>query len=323
LKAVVFKGLKNMKVEEVAQPKPSVDEVLVEFRAGSICGTDLHFYRGEWTEMRVGQIIGHDACGVRVDDGERVAMVPTIYCGSCYFCLHGLPHLCENRKTMGFSLDGFFAEFIAIPGENLVPIPKNVSDEEAAILEPVALAIHTLNFLQPNLGDWVTIIGQGPIGLLMTQIAKIKGCRVIAIDLHGYRLKLSQKYAADVCIDAKEEDSVKRVREITKKGSDIVIEAAGTRHTVEQTPFLVRSAGKVALIGESEGYLSLGNVGEALFFSGYLSPLDYPLALDLVSKKVVDVKGLITHKFKLVDFVRAIQTADSLEEKPVKVVVIA
>jgi (R,R)-butanediol dehydrogenase/meso-butanediol dehydrogenase/diacetyl reductase len=316
-------GPRNVEVQEVPKPQPSGKEVLVEFRARSICGTDLHFYRGEWTRIRVGQIIGHDACGVRIDTGQRVAMVPVIHCRSCYFCLQGLPHLCENGKTKGFDEDGFFAEFISIPIENLVPIPENVSDEEAAILEPVALAIHTLNLLQTRLRDWVTIIGQGPIGLLMTQIAKLRGCQVIAIDLQNHRLELSQKYGADVCVNAREEDPVKRVKEITARGSDIVIEAAGTRQTVEQTPFLVRSAGKVALIGENEGYLNLGNVGEALFFSGYLSPLDYPLAVDLLSKRIVDVKGLITHKFKLVDFEQAIQTADNPAEKPVKVVIVA
>jgi len=321
LKAVVFRGSKKMKVEDVPKPRASNGEALVEFKAGSICGTDLHFYRGEWTEMRSGQVIGHDACGIRVDTGERVAMVPTVYCGSCYFCLRGLPHLCENGKFMGMEKDGFFAEFIAMPIENLVPIPKKVSDEEAAILEPVALAIDTLNFLQPRLRDWVTIIGQGPIGLLITQVAKLRGCQVIAIDLHDYRLKLSEKYGADVCINAREGDPVKRVKEITRRGSDIVIEAAGTKRTVEQTPFLVRSAGKVALIGESEGYLDLGNVGEAVFSAVYVTPIHYPLALGLMSEKVVDVRGLITHRFKLVDFEQAIKTANDFAEKPVKVVI--
>ncbi|NIW13593.1 MAG: zinc-binding dehydrogenase, partial [Candidatus Thorarchaeota archaeon] len=291
------------------------------FKAGSICGTDLHFYRGEWTKMRIGQVIGHDACGIRVDTGERVAMVPIIYCGSCYFCLRGLPHLCENGKFMGMEKVGFFTEFIAIPIENLVPIPKNVSTEEAAMLEPVALAIDTLDFLRTRLRDWVTIVGQGPIGLLTTQIAKLKGCLVIAIDLHDYRLKLSEKYGADVCINAREEDPMKKVKEVTRRGSDVVIEAAGTKQTVEQTPFLVRSAGKVALLGESEGYLDLGNVGEAMFSTVYITPIHYPLALNLISEKIVDVKSLITHRFKLLDFEHAIQTAGNFAERPVKVVI--
>ncbi len=222
---------------------------------------------------------------------------------------------------MGIDKDGLFAEYIAMPTKNLVPIPKNVSNEEAAILEPAALAIDTLEFLRPRLSDWVAIIGQGPIGLLMTQVAKLKGCLVIAIDLHDYRLNLSKKYGADICINANEEDPANKVKQITKRGSDIVVEAAGTKQTVEQAPFLVRSAGKVALIGESAGYLDLGNVGEALFSTVYVTPIHYSLALNLISQKILDVKGLITHRFKLVDFERAIKTAGNFAERPVKVVI--
>jgi threonine dehydrogenase-like Zn-dependent dehydrogenase len=321
LKAVVYRGPRNIRVEEVAKPQPEDHEVLVEFRAGSICGTDLHFYRGEWTWITNGRIIGHDACGIRTDTGERVAMIPVVNCGSCYFCQTGLPTLCENGKTMGFSRDGFLAEYVAIPTKNVVPIPTNVSDEEAAILEPVALAIRTLNSLQPKLQDWVTVIGQGPIGLLMTQVAKLKGCRVIAIDLQDCRLKLSEKYGADVRINAGKEDSVKRVNEITGRGSDIVIETAGRVQTVEQTPLLVRRAGKVALIGESKGFLDLGKADEVVFFTSYISPIEYPMAMDLVSKKILDVKSMITHRFKLADFQRAIQTAEDSAEKSVKIVI--
>lgn len=322
MRAVVYQGPRNIKFEDVDDPRPRKDEVLVRFVAGSICGTDLHFYKGEWTNIKVGQIMGHDACGQRVDTGERVAMIPTIFCGSCKYCLRGKPHLCEKRKTMGFSADGFFAEHIAIPERNLLPIPDDVSNEEAAILEPVALAIHTFDLLQPRLGEWTTIIGQGPIGLLMTQVAKLQGCRVIAIDLEDYRLKLSERYGAELCINAREEDPVERVKKATEGGSDIVVEAAGRKETVEQTPFLVRSAGRVALIGESRGYLNLGRAEEALFFSCYITPLEYPIALDFISRKIVDVKSLITYKFRLADFEEAIQTAANPTKKPIKVILI-
>jgi len=323
MKAVIYRGTRNIKVEDLSTPEASDKETLVKFKAGSICGTDLHFYRGEWSWLRTGNIIGHDACGVRVDNGERVAMMPIIYCGSCYFCLRGLQTLCESGKVLGFRVNGLFAEFVALPTKNLIPIPESVSDEEAAILEPVALAIRTLDSLQPRLMDWVTIIGQGPIGLLMTQVAKLKGCQVIAIDLQDYRLKLSQRYGADICINAAEEDARKRVEEITKRGSDIVIEAAGKRQAVELTPSLVRKAGKVALIGESKGYLNLEKTDEVPFITCYISPIEYPMALNIMSKKVVDVKGLITHRFKLDDFELAIKTADNPTEKPVKVVITA
>jgi threonine dehydrogenase-like Zn-dependent dehydrogenase len=155
----------------------------------------------------------------------------------------------------------------------------------------------------------------------MTQIAQLKGCRVIAVDLEDYRLELSQKYGADVVINAKKEDVIKTVRKLTKRGSDFVIEAAGTTRTVEQTPYLVRKAGKVALVGESKGYLNLEDADEALFFTIYISPLEYPSAVELIARKLVDVKGLITHRFKLAEFEKALQTVDTPSEKPLKVII--
>jgi threonine dehydrogenase-like Zn-dependent dehydrogenase len=320
LKAAVYEGPHNIKVEDVPEPRVSGRKVLVKFKAGSICGTDMHLYRGEW-KIKRGRIIGHDACGVRSDTGERVVMIPITFCGKCYLCLRGFPASCERAKFYGLTRNGFFAESIALRTKNLVSMPENVSDEEAAVVEPVALALHVLDRLKPNVGDWATVIGQGPIGLLMTQVAKLKGCKVIAVDLQDYRLELAEKYGATVCINAQKEDAVKRVMEITGRGSDVVVEAAGTTRAVEQTPFMVRKAGKVALVGEFKGYLNLEDADEVLFFTSYISPVEYPVAVELIAEKIVDVKGLITHRFRLADFEKALQTADNAAEKPVKIVI--
>ncbi len=294
--------------------------MLVKFKAGSICGTDMHFFRGDW-KLKRGRIIGHDACGIREDTGERVVMVPLYYCGSCYYCLRGLPTCCTRGKFYGINRDGFFAESIAMRGRNLVPVPDGVSDEEAGIVEPVALALHALDKLKPSMGDWATVLGQGPIGLLMTQVARLKGCRVIAVDLEDYRLKLAEKYGTTVCINAREEDVVKQVREVTGRGSDVVVEAAGKRGTVEQTPFLVRKAGRVALVGEFAGYLNLEDADDAVFFTTYISPAEYPLAVRLIAERAVDVKSLITHRFRLADFEKALRTVDDPAERTLKVVI--
>ncbi len=320
MKAAVYHGPHDIRIEEVEEPKLSGTKVAVRFKAGSICGTDMHFYRGDW-KIKKGRIVGHDAWGVREDTGERVVIVPVANCGHCYFCQRGLPACCERGKFYGITTDGFFAETKAINPRSLIPIPANVDDEEAAVVEPVALAIRTLDYLKPNMADWVTIIGQGPIGLLMTQVARLKGCRVIAVDLKDDRLELAQKFGAEAVVNAQKEDVIEAVRKLTKKGPDIVIEAAGTTRTVEQTPFLVRKAGKVALIGESEGYLNLGNVEEAIFFTIYLSPVEYPLAVELIARKAVDVKGLISHRFRFEDFEKALQTAGDPAHKPVKVII--
>ncbi len=321
MKAAIYRGANNIKIEDLPKPEVKGKNVLVNFTAGSLCGTDMHFYHGDWKWMKRGRIIGHDACGVREDTGERVVMVPIVNCGHCYFCLRGLPTYCVRGKFYGLTRDGFFAESKAIPPRSLISIPPNVSDEEAAVVEPVALALRVMNSLTPNLSDWVTIVGQGAIGLLLTQVALMKGCRVIAVDIEDYRLKLSEKYGAEVVINAKKQDVIKTVRKLTKRGSDFVIEAAGTKETVEQTPFLVRKAGKVALIGESKGYLNLEDADEASFFTMYISPVEYPVAIELIAHKKVDVKGLITNRFKLDELEKALQTFDNPSEKAVKVVI--
>jgi threonine dehydrogenase-like Zn-dependent dehydrogenase len=320
LKAAVYRGAHNIKIEEVPEPKVTGRKVLVNFKAGRICGTDMHFYRGEW-KIKKGRILGHDAWGVREDIDERVVMVPMTNCGHCFFCLRGVSSYCVHAKFYGLTRNGFFAESKAMLPRSLIPLPSTVSDEEAAVVEPVALALRVLNYMEPKLGDWVTILGQGAIGLLMTQVALLKGCRVIAVDLEDYRLELSEKYGADALINAKTQDAAKTVKELTKIGSDFVIEAAGTQSSVEQTPFLVRKAGKVALVGESEGYLDLSNADQALFFTIYLSPVEYPAAVELIARKQVDVKGLITHKFKLDDFEKALETMDNPSEKALKVII--
>ena len=321
MKAAIYRGPYNIKIEETPEPKVTDRKVLVKFGAGSLCGTDMHIYRGDWKWMKKGMIIGHDAWGIREDTGERVVMVPIVNCGHCYYCLRGLPTYCVRGKFYGLTRDGFFAESKAMLPRSLIPIPQSISDEEAAIVEPVALALRVLDYMKPNLGDWVTVIGQGPIGLLMTQIAQLKGCRVIAVDLEDNRLELSEKFGADAIINAKNEDVIKTVRKLTKRGSDLVIEAAGTIRTVEQTPYLVRKAGKVALVGESKGRMNLEDADEALFFTIYISPVEYPAAVELIARKLVDVKGLITHKFKFEEFEKALQTVDNPLEKPLKVII--
>lgn len=321
MKAAVYHGPHNVKIDRVPEPEVKGNRVLVKFAAGGICGTDMHIFRGEWKWMKKGRIMGHDACGVRDDTGERVVMVPMVNCGHCYFCLRGLPTYCVRGKFYGLTRNGFFTEAKVMLPRSLIPIPAGVTDEEAAIVEPVALALRVLNSFKPNLGDWVTIIGQGAIGLLMTQVALLKGCRVIALDLEDYRLELSEKYGADAVINAKKEDAPKTVRKLTKMGSDFVIEAAGTTRTVEQTPFLVRKTGKVALVGESKGYLNLEDADEATFFTIYNSPVEYPAAVELIARRLVDVKGLITHRFRLEEFEKALSIVDNPAEKPLKVII--
>ncbi len=134
MKAAVYRGAHKIKIEKVPEPEVKGRRVLAKFRGGSICGTDMHFYRGEWA-LKKGRILGHDACGVREDTVVRAVMVPITNCGHCYFCLRGIPSQCTKAKHYGLTSDGFFAESKAMLPRSLIHLPDNVADKEAAIVE--------------------------------------------------------------------------------------------------------------------------------------------------------------------------------------------
>jgi threonine dehydrogenase-like Zn-dependent dehydrogenase len=319
LKAIVYRGPHAIRVEEVPDPKLKRGDELIRFRAGSICGTDLHYFKGEW-KTRIGRIIGHDASGERLSDGERVAVEPILRCGRCELCLTGRYHLCRDGSYMGMSAQGCFSELFTVPKENLHKIPENVSFEEAAILEPVALALHTFEMLKPKVGERAVILGQGPVGLLMTQVGRLCGLKIIAVDRDPHRLEVAKDLGADETVNAVATDSTKAINDLTNGGAEIVVEAAGSRHTVEQTCKIVAPAGRVALVGAFTGEMKFD--GEASFFGVETGVGKYPLALQLISEGKIDVRSLITHVFPLTDFEEAIKTALDLTKKPLKVVLV-
>lgn len=140
MKAAVYHGSHDIEIENVPEPEVKGNRVLVKFKVGSICGTDMNLNRGEWKWIKKGRILGYNACEIREDTGERVAMVPIVICGHYYFCLRGLPTYCARGKFYGLTRDKFFAESKATLPRSLILLPSNVNDEEAAVVEPVALA---------------------------------------------------------------------------------------------------------------------------------------------------------------------------------------
>jgi threonine dehydrogenase-like Zn-dependent dehydrogenase len=319
LLAVTYDGPRDVKVREVPAPRMTKSRLLIEMANASICGTDLHFYRGEWRAKK-GIILGHDASGKIGGTDERVALEFMTWCGACDFCRRRKENLCAHLRFMGFHRNGFFAEKILLPSQNTYLLPDTINDEEGACLEPVALAVHTLNNLNPKPKDWVTVLGQGAVGLCMTQVARARGCRVIAIDFYDYRLRLAEKFGADHAVNAREESVEKAVRSATGVGSHFVIEAAGSRRTVEQTQRLVRAGGRVALVGAFIGEIEFKD--EALFsgINAYTIS-EKKQALRMVANGSIDVKSMITHRFPLSDFRGAIRTALDPSKRAVKILV--
>jgi len=260
--AAVLYGRENLQVEPVAVPKIQSGDILVRVKAALTCGTDVKvFRRGYHARMIVPPaVFGHELAGdvVAVGDdvsrftvGQRVVAANSAPCQNCYFCRRGLENLCEDLLFN----NGAYAEFIRIPARiverNTYPIPDHVGYQDAALVEPLACVVRGLEEAAPLPGDTMAVIGLGPIGLMFVKLAKLAGCRVIAVGRRQTQLERAAALGADELIVAGEKSNpVKAIRALTDgRGVDIAIEAVGKPETWEWAVNMVRRGGTVNFFG--------------------------------------------------------------------------
>lgn len=332
MKAAILYGRDKVVIEDRPVPEPKDDEVLVRIKAASICGTDLHFFRGELATDGP-RVLGHDFSGVvegvgksvsKFVVGDRVTSEIMRYCGKCYHCRSGNYHLCVDNTFMGFEIDGAFQEYVAIPEKNVFKIPDNTSFEEAAILEPVTVSLHAMDFIQPKLGERVAVFGQGPIGLVYDQIAALQGLEVIGIDIREDRLGLAKELGVKCTINPLKENVRDRIIRITDDvGVDYSVEAVGTQATIDQASKVIRSGGKMIIIGEGKDLrgppLRLDDISVFTIFNG--GSRKHATALNLVSQGKVNVRKLLTHTIELTQLPAIMQKLCREEMQAVKVVI--
>jgi len=319
MKAIMFYGPGDARLEEVDIPQPNENEILVKIKAALTCGTDVKTYkRGHPTIIKkVPSPFGHEfsgdvvAVGKNVDNfkiGDRVVGGNSAPCFRCYFCKLGLYSQCENLVY----LNGAFAEYIVVPEQivkyNYYKIPDGLHYEEAALVEPLASALHGIDETPIKIGDEVAVLGVGPIGLMFTKLATLKGARVITVDLSDYRLEESRKFGAVMTINAGKQDPVKAVKENTTygKGPAIVIEATGNPEVWEEAIRMVRPGGLVNLFGGTKSGTTF-NIDCQLFHYSELTvkavyhhtPYHVKRALELLATREIDGKLFITDEHPL------------------------
>ena len=249
-------------LQQVEKPVPGPEDVLIKVNKVAICGTDLHIYNwDEWAQKNVPvpNIVGHEYIGVveeigelvnSVSVGDRVSGEGHIMCGICRNCRAGRGHLCRDTKGVGVNRAGAFADYVSIPAENAYQIPDDISDEIAALLDPLGNAVHTaLSF--DLVGEDVLITGAGPIGAMATAVARHVGARhIVVTDINEHRLKLAKQLGATRCVVAGQENLHDVMDELgMHEGFDVGLEMSGNASALSDLINTINHGGKIALLG--------------------------------------------------------------------------
>ena len=327
--ACLLKGPGKVALEDVPIPKPALGEVLVRMRAGGICGTDLEKIHGGYGP---GGILGHEVSGViehvgegvrDLQRGDRVVAHHHVPCYSCYYCQHGDYTMCDSFKATNLDPCGF-AEFFRVPEFNVtrgavIPLPDRVGFEEAALLEPTACCIRALDKSEAQSGNNVLIVGLGPTGLTHLQLLRNMGAgKIVGTDIQKARLNMAKKMGADLVLDPNEQDVSKEVGKVASSGVDLAIVSTGNPKALSQAFSSVRKGGRILLFGApAQGAVHQLDVGSlfarqtSIITSYSCVEPEIHRALDLVSRKAIDLGALVTHRFPLKEAPRALEFARS------------
>jgi L-iditol 2-dehydrogenase len=265
MKALVLEEYDKLVYKEVPVPDIARDEVLVRVEACGICGSDVHGMDGSTGRRIPPLIMGHEASGViehagrdikKWRPGDRVTFDSTIYSLDDWFSLRGAYNLSDNRMVLGvsckeFHRNGAFAEYVAIPGHILTGVPDGVSFEQAAMLEPIGVALHAVRLTPIDVDDSVIVFGAGMIGLFLIQVLRSTGSgQIIAVDIENEKLALAKELGATVALNPSDCDLQKEVLELTEtRGADVAFEAIGIPQTVNAAVTCVRKGATVTLVG--------------------------------------------------------------------------
>lgn len=339
--AIVCHGPKDYRVEQVAKPVAGPREIVTRIAACGICASDRKcwsgagmFWRDPWVKAPV--IAGHEFFGYveelgegagehfGVEIGDMVIAEQIAPCEKCRYCRSGSYWMCEKHDIFGFQhtvADGGMAEFMRFPANARVhKIPADMPLEDAAIIEPLACAIHTVERGDIQFADVVVIAGAGPLGLMMVQAARLKTPKkLIVVDPSQNRLDLAKSYGADVVLNPAKVDAIAEVKALTDGyGCDVYIEATGVSVGVTQGLEMIRKLGRFvefSVFGKETAadWSIIGDRKELDLRGAHLGPYTYPIAIDLLSRKLITSKGIVTDHYDLSDWDEALKVSERPE----------
>ena len=329
MKSLRLHGAGDLRLQDEPVPIPAPNEALVHVSAVGICGSDLHwFIEGSIGGANLSHplVLGHEMAGTTAD-GKRVAVDPSITCGQCKFCKEGNPNFCESLVFAGHAgQDGALREYMNWPRRFCFELPAGLSDVDGVMLEPLGVAIHTVDLAHLRVGMRVGVFGCGPIGLLIVQLARLSGAsQIFATDLLSHRLEAARSCGATDVFRVDKDAISQEVLNATQGSElDVVFEAAGQNAAVETSVAAVKPGGTLVLAGiPSDDRISF--TASTARRKGITFKIvrrmknTYPRAIRLVQSGMVDVRSLVTHRFPLKQATDAFDVA--VRREGIKVIV--
>ena len=311
MKAAVFYGKNDLRVEERDVPEIGRNDVLVRVHACGICGTDVHIFCGDEGAAPTPEntVLGHEFAGEVVNVGagvksaalgDKVCVDPNKLCGSCEFCRRGIGHFCTDITGIGTTVDGGFAEYCAVPASQVYKVTESLSFEQAAMTEPVSCCLHGIELCNIKCGATVTVIGCGMIGLIMLQLARLSGAaNIIAIEPIKEKREQALKLGADTALDPKADNITDALKKQGLEQVDVVIECVGRPETIEQAIALAGKYSTVMMFGLTKPDAEISVKPFEIFKkeitlkSSYINPYTFPAAIKLIESGKLDVSSMI------------------------------
>lgn len=337
MKAAILEGIDRITVKQAPERAPAAQEVKLRVKACAVCGSDVRIFHFGNPRVKPPTIIGHEVAGEVVavgpgvskfKVGERVALGADVPCGQCAWCQNGLGNNCPENHAIGYQFPGGFAEEMilapmVVQYGPVTRVPESVSDENAALAEPLACAINGLEMCSLKVGESLCIVGAGPIGCMMIELGRHMGAtEIIVIQRSKKRLDLARPFGADHYLSSEDGDVLGAVREITKgRGPDVVVTTCGSVEAHEQAIEMVAKRGRVNLFGGlGKGARNLNVPSNTIHYkecfvlgSHGSVPRQHTAAMALIEKGVVDVGRCITHRFGLDQIQQALAAAEQHE----------
>jgi 2-desacetyl-2-hydroxyethyl bacteriochlorophyllide A dehydrogenase len=343
MRALLLKGPGEAIVTDLEKPSISLEDVLIRSHAVGICGSDVELYRGIRPEgyYRFPVVPGHEWAGEVVAVGERVRGISPgdkvvvegfLFCGTCRNCRTGQTNLCEaGYDELGFTRMGGLAEYVVVPARLVHTLPGDADLEQAALLEPTAVVAHAFLRAQPRAGATVVVVGDGTIGLLAVQLARLSSPAVITlIGSRNERLELGRQLGATHTLNSRENDSQSLIHALTGgQGADFVFEGGNRPEGIEQALNLVRRGGTVVLEGIAGAGARL-SIESDIFALKHLavygifgaSSAAWTYAVQIFRAGLLNLAPLITHRFALDEYQTALDTLISRQAKMLKVLIV-